>query len=879
MAKPKIYQVEQLQTTLGAVNTAITTAHNQANNAYSQANTGGGPKITSLIYPGDDQAANSDGGQTVYIVGSGFASNATVYINGNSVPSVSYISAGNLSISTPALSTGIYPVYVINPADGGTAIRVPGLIISGEPVWNTAAGSLSTSQVIDGAWSYTLSANGDAPITYTLAAGSSLPAGVTLNANGVVSGTISSPPASDTTYTFSVVASDAQNQDSTRQFSVTATVSDVYFANTVLLLHADGTNNGNNHAFVDSSTNNFTINRNGNATQGSFSPFSQTGWSNYFDGTGDYLSLSPNSAFDLGSGNFTLEMWVNQTTIPSGRYIRFFQIGGDSNDLFLVQYDTTSNLMNFAMGNGGGGTSIINSSYVLPANQWVHLAFVREGTGTNQVKFYANGTLIAQGTYSGGMAAGGSVWIGGIGWASTTTYHSTGYISNVRLLKGTALYTSAFTPPTEPLTAITNTSLLTCQSNRFIDKSINNFTVTRNGDVSVQAFSPFRPTDPYVAANVAGSLYVDGTSDNINVASNTAFAFGTDPFTVEMWYYPTAAPDQWDSIFSTGGTSGIFFACRSGFLDWTNNNDNAGTIRSNWPTIGQWNHIVLTQGSGTRAVFINGARTGNSASGFSWGQDGMTFADNTIGYYSGFRIIKGQAIYDPTQTTLTVPTAPPTTTSQGSTNTVFLCNFTNAQIFDQAAKSILETIGDAKVSTAQYKYGSGSMYFDGTGDYIPAYSPNLFVFGTGDFTAEAWVYPTSFPAEAAIITTAHPTDTHGFTINVGTSGNIIFALGSGTGSWTVLATSDAGTLTTNSWQHIALTRSGNVFRIFINGTQTYTVTNSLSLTNVNNRLTVGGRTVGGGQYFNGYIDDVRVTRNFARYTSNFSPAASAFPNK
>jgi hypothetical protein len=78
---------------------------------------------------------------------------------------------------------------------------------------------------------------------------------------------------------------------------------------------------------------------------------------------------------------------------------------------------------------------------------------------------------------------------------STVPYNPlTGYISNLRVVAGTALYTSAFTPSTTPLTAVSGTSLLTCQSNRFIDNSSNAFTITRNGDVSVQRFSPFAPT-------------------------------------------------------------------------------------------------------------------------------------------------------------------------------------------------------------------------------------------------------------------------------------------------------------------------------------------------------------------------------------------------
>ena len=84
---------------------------------------------------------------------------------------------------------------------------------------------------------------------------------------------------------------------------------DPFFYSVTSLLHGDGTNGGQNNTFLDSSTNNFTITRNGNTTQGAFSPFSQTGWSNYFDGTGDYLTVADNTALDMGSSNFTIEGW------------------------------------------------------------------------------------------------------------------------------------------------------------------------------------------------------------------------------------------------------------------------------------------------------------------------------------------------------------------------------------------------------------------------------------------------------------------------------------------------------------------------------------------------------------------------------------------
>ena len=239
---------------------------------------GGGPKISGLIYPGDDTAANTVGGQTVYILGSEFASNSSVYINGNSVPSVTFISSSNLAITTPALSAATYPVYVINPEDGATAIRIPGLLVSGDPSWVTSAGSLSGAQDESSAWSYTVSATSDSSVTYALAGGSSLPTGISLAANGLISGTLSSPPGTETTYNFTIVATDGENQNASRAFSVTVSSGEgVLFANNVLLIHSDGTNNKNNHTFLDSSNNNLTITRNGNATQCSFSPFSRTG--------------------------------------------------------------------------------------------------------------------------------------------------------------------------------------------------------------------------------------------------------------------------------------------------------------------------------------------------------------------------------------------------------------------------------------------------------------------------------------------------------------------------------------------------------------------------------------------------------------------------
>jgi hypothetical protein len=185
----------------------------------------GSIKIASITYPGDDTAADTAGGQTITITGSGFVAGASVIIDGATVSVVSVVSSTQITFTAPAKTTGSYSLYVINP-DGATAISVVGIQFSGVPAWITAAGSLSTMYESD-IVNTQLSATGDAPVIYSLASGS-LPGGLTLYGNGRVLGTANTL-ASSTTYNFTVKASDYQNQDTDRAFSYTVNPESVTF--------------------------------------------------------------------------------------------------------------------------------------------------------------------------------------------------------------------------------------------------------------------------------------------------------------------------------------------------------------------------------------------------------------------------------------------------------------------------------------------------------------------------------------------------------------------------------------------------------------------------------------------------------------------------
>ncbi|NBR62685.1 MAG: hypothetical protein EBT86_13900, partial [Actinobacteria bacterium] len=343
-------------------------------------------------------------------------------------------------------------------------------------------------------------------VTYTLVSGS-LPPGLSLNSNtGVISGTITGV-ANDTVYTFTINAVDAQLQDSPRVFTINVTVSDPYFRLTTLLL----TGNSGNTVVTDASTNNFPITVVGDSRASNFSPY-LTGWSCYFDGTGDYLSVANNSAFTLGTGDFTIEFWLYPTSTTQ----RNIAIGGVSGSPII--YMNSSRFLEFQ---NFGVASIATSSNTLNLNAWNHCVASR-ASGT--LKLFVNGV-------EGASVTNSTNWIGDsveIGRDYGATY-TNGYISNVRIIKGTALYTANFTPATSTLTAVANTSLLTCHANRLVDSSTNNFTITKNGDVRVESFNPFNLTN----TGTAGSMYFDGTGDYLETAASNSFNLSSGDWTID----------------------------------------------------------------------------------------------------------------------------------------------------------------------------------------------------------------------------------------------------------------------------------------------------------------------------------------------------------
>ena len=663
-------------------------------------------------------------------------------------------------------------------------------------------------------------------------------------------------------------------------------VRDPYFRDTVLLLNGDGANGAQNNTFIDSSGSNFAITRNGNVTQGSFSPYGDR-WSAFFDGSGDFLTVPSNTALAFGTGDFTTECWLYRTSTATAAINDYALLGG------FGFYITSTQIICFISQSTG-----YTATATVPLNTWAHIAFSRSGT---TLRTYLNGVEVGSFTVSYNFTSPSTFTVGRNAGSGAEQF--TGYISNLRILKGTALYTSSFTPPTSPLTAITNTSLLACHANRFVDGSSNNFTITSNGDTRVERFSPFAPSAEYSTSVIGGSAYFDGSGDRLSFSGTSSLTLPGD-FTIEYWLY--------------GPVQNAKTMVQGNILTMQTNNsgqllvyDGADRVIGSY-TANQWTHFTIARQGSTVRAFIDGVL------GTSWTQTSTTAFDLTTrcdvggrsdlsgfdwnGYISNLRLVKGTALYT---ANFTPPTAPLTAV----TNTSLLLNAVNGGIIDATAGNVLETVGNAQVSTVQKQYGTGALYFDGSGDYLSSNPDNeAYKLGFGNMTIECWIRTIAYSTQEGetywpivhrgAVWNTFFTNTQSYSFFYSPQDgnrlvlrhrNSVAGFTEGTHSFTKRST--VLNLSHNIWYHVAVVRDGNAIRLYLDGTDvTDTSTGNynwstfnFSLNSSNNKFEIarfrgGAIDQANGHVFwdaNGYIDDLRITKGVARYTSHFKPPSTA----
>ena len=187
-------------------------------------------------------------------------------------------------------------------------------------------------------------------------------------------------------------------------------------------------------------------------------------------------------------------------------------------------------------------------------------------------------------------------------------------------------------------------------------------------------------------------------------------------------------------------------------------------------------------------------------------------------------------------------------------------------ITDRVGKTVYAQ-GNAKLSTAEKKFGSASLVLDGTGDYVTHSSITDFGFGTGDFTIEGWFYKTA--ALSQILVDTRTTSTENSVMVQSNSGGNLRLFVNGV---FVLTSSNAHTL--NTWNHLAISRVSGVTRFFINGvvsTNTYVDATDYGTT----KPLVLGASFVGLTSFSGYVDDFKISKGVGRYTTTFTALTSA----
>ena len=417
----------------------------------------------------------------------------------------------------------------------------------------------------------------------------------------------------------------------------------------------------------------------------------------YFSATSNYLSIpsaTAGSKYDFGLNDFTIELWLYGVVNP-----------GSTSGYNLIFCSPQTNSYTVSTYNGGiylnfnGGNFLFTSSGLITQNVWNHIAVVRySGVTTIYLNGVSNASKADTNNYSG--AATRQIGPSGGGTAGF-------YMTNIRIVNGTAVYTGNFTPPTMPLTAITNTALLLNaptipSTDSFNDTSTNNVTLTKNGTVLSDASTPIRPNGYY-------NYYFNSANPDYLTTSTSTTTITTGDYTIECWAYGINTGASQQGIFtltaaSSSGSGGIsVYVNTSNSISFFVNGNGSGKVQTSatqkfLPNV--WNHVALVGSGGTNTLYVNGVSVASNALTPTASNVpvniGRQYGDNTAqtwnGYISNFRVVIGTALY-------TGAFTPPTTPLAAITNTKLLSCQSNKIIDNNASPFTFTISGSVAVNS------------------------------------------------------------------------------------------------------------------------------------------------------------------------------------
>jgi len=742
-------------------------------------------------------------------------------------------------------STGWYNVALIN--------RTPTISSITDADGNTTPFTLATDGSTTVITIVAQDSDGEA-ITYTVTKGTGFDSIATISQDSsvfTITPLSEDSAGSTTSATLTFNATDGSNIASSAAQTFTLQFVQSTWKNVILGIGTSDSDGLANNIYVDRSGNEDGLHlRYGTGdTQSAFHPYLEN-WSVYFDGTNDYLTGTDTIA--PGVGRMTLEAWIKFDDVGDGDQYIMSTYKTSSNDGWRFWFDGTNDKIKF----DDGGISL-SGNFSPVQGTWYHAAV--QVDGGNYGAIYIDGALKHSAGLFPTINAGGDWYIGVNG--DTSAGYFNGWISNLRVVTGSSYVYSGnpFTVPDEALDSVSNISLLTCQSNRFIDTSINNRTISTGDNPQITADDPFGEAEYADAANKGSVQFT--TSDGISLEIRPSGT--TTTYTIEFWY-------KWDNtstlntnhyLFDSRGTSGgetggALYAYRNGNTYNTGLSGGNATFTNSNFNDGGWHYVVLAcDGTnftwwldGTRNVTTTGTRTIGT---HLWLNSRQTDQYHNASNYADFRV-SSTARYASTDTTITVPTAPLGTDD----NTTAYYPFDNAGIYDKTGNNIIS--GDLTTSTTQKKFANTSIYCDGSSKLYIEYNNVDFVAST-PFTVEFWLYGNG---AGGIISWTGLKDQLDTTLYISSTNNLSFYSGGD------ITPNSGGSLPASQWNHIAMVRgSDNYVKLYVNGTLYNTSSSTYTSRLHKTYIEIGGY---GATYFTGYIENLQMIPGVAKYTANFT---------
>jgi YD repeat-containing protein len=474
------------------------------------------------------------------------------------------------------------------------------------------------------------------------------------------------------------------------------------------------------------------------------------------------------------------------------------------------------------------------------------------------------------------------------------------------------------TPPTGTITihsgaASANTDPYT-KSLLHMDGADGSTTFTDSADGGIHTWTKYGNAQIDTAiAKFGSALLLDGNGDWIETPASNDFDFGSGEFTIDFWLNPVNPPSQ------LGGHMYIFFYgsdVSAGNWQWMIEiNHNAGsdehllrayvydgairTITSNVPvSFGTWEHYALVREGNNLYMYRSGVKQTQSHEGLGTltspgGTPLFKIGDATWGsnhyYYQGsideVRVSKGIARW----TANFIPPSAP----YGSDFAVSLLHMNRTHgsttFTDDAAGRTHEwtRYGDAHIDTAQSKFGGASGLFDGAGDYIQSADSEDWNFGSVDFTWDCQIRFNALPADGQMMVIEGTGD---YLVSPYGGWNLVLYNNAGmyelrfyfwSGSGGVLATKvHPVSVSTGVWYHVAVIRNGNNLYISLDGTLSSPADwTGITQVDNNNTLRTGAKFSSASSNridFNGWLDERRISKGIAQWTSNFTPPSDEF---